>query len=506
MHKLYVFPVALICLYLKADTPDLWNQFRGPNGSGVAETYAPPIVPNNKNIAWKTSLPHGFSAPTLSNSYLFLTGIREGRFITFALNKSDGQIIWEAKAPQVALEQVHKSSSPATPTPLVEKDRLYVYFGSYGLLCYNHNGKLLWKKPLPVPKSLYGTATSPISHEDTVILVVDNDKNLEASRLSKSKIYAFNKTDGSLAWETPRPLHRSGWSTPMIWTRNGKQELVVLGNGRLCGYELPGGQEKWHVTGFSRETIALPIAGGDRIFASASKLGGAADVDPDPTPFWKAVISFDANGDQKLVRKEMTGHFTFPFRPELPPGHPGFGMPLPKDVNQRKKRLDGMFYWMDKNKDGFWTKEEFISNLKVGRGKPLLVAIRPDGRGNITESHVDWELNKAIPEVPSPIYFNGRIYMVRSGGVLACVDADNGKLLYRDRLGGLGQYSASPVIASGHLYLVSEPGILSVVKADDSFKVTHQYDLAEEVVTTPAIDRDTIYIRTKKQLWAFRQE
>ena len=83
------------------------------------------------------------------------------------------------------------------------------------------------------------TATSPISHEDTVILVVDNDKNLEASRLSKSKIYAFNKTDGSLAWETPRPLHRSGWSTPMIWTRNGKQELVVLGNGRLCGYELP---------------------------------------------------------------------------------------------------------------------------------------------------------------------------------------------------------------------------------------------------------------------------
>ena len=236
----------------------------------------------------------------------------------------------------------------------------------------------------------------------------------------------------------------------MIWTHNGKQELVVLGNGRLCGYELRAGQEKWHVTGFSRETIALPIAGGDRIFASASKLGGAADVDPDPTPFWKAVINFDANGDQKLVRKEMTGHFTFPFRPELPPGHPGFGMPLPKDVNQRKKRLDGMFYWMDKNKDGFWTKEEFISNLKVGRGKPLLVAIRPDGRGNITESHVDWELNKAIPEVPSPIYFNGRIYMVRSGGVLACVDADNGKLLYRDRLGGLGQYSASPVIASGH--------------------------------------------------------
>ena len=131
-----------------------------------------------------------------------------------ALNKSDGQIIWEAKAPQVALEQVHNQQS-CHATPLVEKTDCMFRFLWSTLL--QPQWKITLKKPLPVPKSLYGTATSPISHEDSSLSVVDNDKNLEASRLSKSKIYAFNKTDGSLAWETPRPLHRSGWSTPMIW-------------------------------------------------------------------------------------------------------------------------------------------------------------------------------------------------------------------------------------------------------------------------------------------------
>ena len=152
MHKLYVFSVALICLHLKADTPDLWNQFRGPNGSGVAETYAPPIVPNNKKHSEKHHSPMGFQLQLFQIHTYSSLGSEKGRFITFALNKSDGQIIWEAKAPQVALEQVHKSSSPATPTPLVEKDRLYVYFGSYGLLCYNHNGKLLSEEALAYAK------------------------------------------------------------------------------------------------------------------------------------------------------------------------------------------------------------------------------------------------------------------------------------------------------------------------------------------------------------------
>ena len=104
-------------------------------------------------------------------------------------------------------------------------------------------------------------------------------------------------------------------------------------------------------------------------------------------PFWEAVIRFDQNGDGKIERKEMTGHFTFPIRPELPPGHPGFGIPLPEDKRRRQERLDGMFRGIDRNRDKFWTKEEFIANMRGGRGKPLLIAIRPGGQGDVTDTH-----------------------------------------------------------------------------------------------------------------------
>ena len=256
---------------------------------------------------------------------------------------------------------------------------------------------------------------------------------------------------------------------------------------------------------FSRETIAMPFTGNGLIFGSASKLGGASDAQTDPEPFWKAVIGFDSNDDKKLERKEMTGHFTFPFRPELPPGHPGYGMPLPKDNNQRKRRLDGMFHWMDKNKDGFWTKKEFVSNISIGHGKPLLVAIRPGGKGNVTDTHVEWELNRGIPEIPTPVFFENRIYMVCNGGVLASVDASKGTILYRERLGGFGQYSASPVVANGHLYLASEAGLVSVVKTGDKFEITHRHDLGESIKVTPSFDLSTLYLRSEKHLWAFRK-
>tara|TARA_B100000959_G_C14702546_1_gene509386 strand:- start:33 stop:725 length:693 start_codon:yes stop_codon:yes gene_type:complete len=227
---------------------------------------------------------------------------------------------------------------------------------------------------------------------------------------------------------------------------------------------------------------------------------------PDPQPFWEAVIRFDANADKKLERTEMTGHFTFPFRPELPLGHPGYGMPLPKDKEHREKRLDGMFHWMDKDRDGFWSQKEFISNISIGQGKPLLVAVRPGGKGNVTDSRVEWELNRSIPEIPSPLFHENRIYMICNGGVLASVDAANGKLLYRERLGGFGQYSASPTVANDHLYLASEEGLVTVVKAGDKFRIVHQRDLGEHLFVTPAIDATTLYLRSEKHLRAFRKK
>ena len=490
---------------LAEPTPTGWNRFRGPNGSGVAKDCRPPVTVESTSATWTANVPPGHSSPVLSDDWVVITAVEGKRLSTLAFNKSDGKLAWRREAPETPLEKVHAASSPAASTPLVDGERVYVYFGSYGLLCYDFSGKVVWQRPMPTPKTLYGMSSSPILHGDLLILVVDDDADMKDSRLSRSKILALNRSTGEPAWETPRPFHRSGWSTPTIWKHDDGVELVVLGNGRLRGYDTETGEEKWYVNGFSRETVASPFVGDGVVFASASMIGGVADEQPDPEPFWQAVLRFDANKDGKLVREEMTEHFTFPFRPDLPVGHPGFGLPLPKDPERRKQRLDGMFAGIDKDKDGFWVKEEFLARVSFNRGKPNLVAVKPGGRGDVTETHLAWALHRHIPEVPSPVLYKNRIYLVRDGGIISEVDATSGKIRGSRRLGALGHYRSSPVVAEDHLYVVSENGVLSVVKLTNGVEVVHQHDFKEVVAATPAIDEDTLYIRTASRLLAFRR-
>jgi hypothetical protein len=142
--------------------------------------------------------------------------------------------------------------------------------------------------------------------------------------------------------------------------------------------------------------------------------------------------------------------------------------------------------------------------MRVGHGRPNLAAIRPGGLGDVTESHVAWNLRRGIPEIPSPVFHRGRLYLVRAGGVLSCVRTDTGEVVYQERLGASGQYSASPVIANDHLYVFSERGVITVVKCGDKFEVTHRADLGAPVSATPAMDRRSLYIRTADALLAFR--
>ncbi len=483
-----------------------WNEFRGPGGSGVAAPSDPPVEIESSHATWRTAVPTGHSSPVLSESLVILTGVEQKRLVTIALQQADGALVWKQQAPEVPLEPVHETSSPAASTPFVDGSRIYVYFGSYGLLCYDLSGNLIWQRALPTPKSLYGCATSPIVSGDQLIVVLDSDDNLSDSTLSQSKILAVNKHTGETIWESPRPLHRSSWSTPTIWTHDDQhQELVVLGSSRVCGYDLKTGEEKWSVGGFSRETIARPIVVPGLVLASASMLGGVADEQPDPEPFWKAVMRFDANGDGQLEKAEMVRPFTFPLRPDLPSDHPGFGIPLPDDEQDRQKRLDGVFVSVDKDRDGRWSKDEFLANLSFDRGKPNLLAIKPGGQGDVSESHVAWAVHRGIPETPTPLYHDGRIYLICDGGILTALNANDGRTIYRQRLGTPGHYRASPVLAGDRIYFASEEGVVSVVQAGDTFRLLHQVDLHERIAATPALDERTIYLRTESALMAFRK-
>ena len=484
-----------------------WNQLRGPNGAGRVVGFEPPVKILPDRAAWKTAMPAGKSSPVLWADRLFLTGVEAERLVTVAVAADSGEVLWKRLAPDVPLERVHRANSVASSTPCVDANHVYVYFGSYGLLCYDHAGRECWKKPIPTPKTMYGVATSPILHPppaDRLILVLDDDADLPGSRLSRSRVVALDKATGEAIWETPRPYNRGAWSTPMIWQHARGTDLVVLGNGRAYGYDPATGAERWHVNGFAREPIAMPVAGSEYLYLSVSMRGGRGDVELDPEPFWTAMLHFDADQDGRIGRDEITEHFTLPFRPELPPSHPGFGLPLPANEDERRQRQKDIFNWRDTNGDGYWTKEEFTTDMTVGSGRPLLAAIRPGGRGDVTESHVAWNLRRGIPEIPSPVYHAGRLYLVRAGGVLSCVDAGTGELVYQERLGASGQYRASPVIANDHLYLCSERGVVTVVPCGDTFKVTHQADLDAALTATPALDRRSLYLRTEEALLAFR--
>jgi outer membrane protein assembly factor BamB len=484
--------------------PVHWNQFRGPNGAGSAAGCRPPLKIVADRAVWETPLPPGKSSPVLWGNRIFLTGLEGGRLTTLAMDAPSGRILWKRQAPAVALERVHSANSVAASTPCVDADRVYVYFGSYGLLCYDHAGRELWQKPIPTPQSLYGVATSPILHGQRLILVLDDDANLEDSKLSRSRVIALDRGTGESIWETPWPYNRGVWSTPMIWQHEHGADLVVLGNGRVVGYEPITGAEKWHVNGFSREPIAVPVAGDGQLYLSVSMRGGRGDAELDPEPFWAAMLHFDGNGDGRIGRDEITEDFTLPFRPELPPGHPGFGLPLPADPEQRRKRQQDVFGWRDSNRDGYWTREEFASDMRVGTGQPRLTAIRPGGRGDVTASHVSWNLHRGIPEIPSPVFHAGRLYLVRAGGVLSCVHTGTGEILYREKLGASGQYSASPVIARDHVVLLSSKGVVTVVTCGDDFAIAHQADLGAGIDATPALDENSLYLRTDQALLAFR--
>lgn len=129
-----------------------------------------------------------------------------------------------------------------------------------------------------------------------------------------------------------------------------------------------------------------------------------------------------------------------------------------------------------------------------------LLALRPDG----VSAKVIWRDNTAIPEVPSPLLYNGRLYLIRNGGVVTCLDSESGKVIYRTRVGAPGVYYASPIAAAGRVYVASGEGVITVLAAGaDDLKVLARNDTGEDIVATPAVAGDVIYVRTLRMLYAF---
>jgi outer membrane protein assembly factor BamB len=173
-------------------------------------------------------------------------------------------------------------------------------------------------------------------------------------------------------------------------------------------------------------------------------------------------------------------------------------------VAEKGSNLERRFSLIDSNKDGSATEAEYNKYRSiVDAAKNAVVAIRPGGRGDVSESHVRWRFDKHVPFCASPVVANGHVFGIKDGGILTTIDIASGKPVKTGRLSGNGQYYASPVVADGRVFFIDQNGELSVVTAAGEWEELQAADFGEQVYATPAIVDGRIYLRTVGHLYCF---
>ncbi len=136
--------------------------------------------------------------------------------------------------------------------------------------------------------------------------------------------------------------------------------------------------------------------------------------------------------------------------------------------------------------------------------RPVFYAIRPDGRGDVTATHIAWSINKGAPNTPSPLVVDGEVYFISDSGIMTCADAKSGQVHWQERVGG--NYSASPVFADGKIFTQSEEGAGTVLKPGRKFEVLAKNDVKERTLASYALGDGAIYLRTAENLLKIQAE
>lgn len=470
-----------------------WPQFRGPGGSGVADgPHAVPVEFGlDHNVLWRTALPKGHSSPVVWGDRIFLTGFleQEQRLETLCLERGSGRILWRKAVPATSIEKVHASSNPAAPTPVTDGETVFVYFGSYGLVAYDFEGRERWARPLPMARTFFnqGTGASLILAGERLLLDVPLEK--------ESYLLAVRKRDGETAWTAPNPDHNGGWATPVAW-KEGQDTLVgVLNRGRFTAYDLESGKKRWWLTDLPVQACATPVAGDGSLFLSASGVQGEAENVTLP-PSFDEILRHDSSQDGRIAIDEIPEALLVTDRRAS--GGTG-NLPLRRWLgffSEGKTTVYDRAAWDQVLK----ASTEFVKGPYM---QSRVMAVRTGGSGDVTKSHVEWSESRGVPEVPSPLLYRGRLYQVKNGGIVLCRDAKTGARVFEGRLGVPGGYYSSPVAANGRVYAASDAGVVVVIEAQDTLQVLARNDLGEPIWATPAVADGTLYVRTTAHLYAF---
>ena len=380
-----------------------WPQFRGPDGQGHSnERSLPTEWSETRNIAWKVPVAgRGWSSPVVARGRVWLTSAtsagRDTSLRLMAFDEATGHQSMDVEVFRIKnLELLNAKNSHASPTPIIEGDRVYVHFGAQGTAAVSTTGDMLWKTRLPY-ESQHGNGGSPLLYGD--LLIVNCDGFDEAS------VIALDKQTGKKRWQTLRPQPWSqAYSTPLA-IRVGDRDLIVsVGAFHAAAYDPQNGHEVWRVDypeGFSN--VPKPVYGAGLVF------------------------------------------------------------------------------------------------ITTGFQQPSLLAIRVDGKGNVTRSHVAWSISRGAPLTPSPLLVGDDLYVVNDAGIASNIDARTGSIRWQHRLGA--PVSASPVYADGRVYFLDEEGRTTVITPGAAFQQVAINSLDGAALASMAVASQSFFIRTATHLY-----
>jgi outer membrane protein assembly factor BamB len=381
-----------------------WPQFRGPDGQGHSSARGLPIAwSETRNVAWKTAIPgRGWSSPVVRGDQIWLTtALDEGKSLrAVCIAARTGKLMHDVEVfrPQRP-PPVNAKNSYASPTPVIEKDRLWVHFGTHGTACLNtENGAVLWRNEDLRLDHKEGPGSSPIVCGQFLIVNCDG--------IDVQYVVALDKGTGRVAWKAdrtgannPNPDFRKAFSTPLAIDVGGRQQIISIGADRAYAYDPLDGRELWWVDipGFSN--VPRPILGNGLVYIATGYL---------KPQLW--AICPDGNGDVSGTHVAWRAKNQAPANP---------------------------------------------SPVLVG---DLLFMVSDQGVATCLDARSGQELGKARlggNYSASPVAADGRIYFFSEGGEGIVVAADKSlKILARNRLEG--RILASPAVVNHGLLVRTE--------------------------------------------------
>jgi outer membrane protein assembly factor BamB len=459
-----------------------WPQFRGSEARGLAVANLPGEISPTQNVLWKTAVPPGHSSPIVWGDRIFLTAAEgatrsqvapgrvtdSGQLLTLSLDRRTGRILWRREAPRPRVEVYQPTNSPASSTPVTDGRLVYVFFGDFGLLAYDFAGRERWRLPLGPFNNPNGHGSSPVLVDDLVILLCDQDTG--------GFLIAVDKRSGRVRWKVARRESTRSYSTPgVVRPKSGPVELVIPGAYSLVSYAAATGEKLWWIGGLSWQPKSTPLVDGDRIYVHWWENGGESESATVTPEFATVLKERDRDGDGKLSKAE---------------------------VDERMARGFGD---MDLDHDGFIDSRDWDYYQLRRASRNALLAIQHGARGDLTGSRsILWSMQKFLPNCPTPLLLDGLLYLIKDGGILTVVDAQDGSMVKQGRLtGALDTYYASPVAASGRVYFLSQAGKLTTIRAGRDWQWERVADFGEECFATPALAGGRLYLRTRSALYAF---